>query len=793
MLMESKHVLEFWLISMPVALSAVVCLFAARLDASPAPPPSAPRHDAWIVIGPGGGGAQFHPAINPHDPKKILVNSDMTCSFVSEDGGSSWRMFNLRSPVRLFAWDPLDPKTAYAQTIGLFRTTDAGSTWSLVYPNPSDVKSLIHRGDHGEDVLVTDGSPVEEISALAIDPADSKKLYAAMGAALFSSSDWGKTWRKDAGLSDGCQLICVDPKSARADRTLYIIGAKSVSVREAGKWTEHKGPEGVTRFNTVSAAFPKAGGMPVIYGISGRGWRAAGGVLGAFVSRDGGATWANSAAALAEAIGASESALQFQAVAAAPGVPGVAYVSYRTSGRGSSSAPRLIGVARTDNGGKTWNAVWKDVGETPGANIKDAWLNERYGPDWGENPFNLDVAATSPDICFGTDFGRTMRTTDGGKTWEGVYSKRMSDGGWSTTGLDVSCCYAVHFDPFDAKRMFISYTDIGLFRSETGGSSWLSATDNGVPREWTNACYWVEFDPKVKGLAWAVMSDIHDLPRPKMWRRDGEMSQNGGVMVSTDGGKSWAVTSADIGPATATHILLDPTSPVGGRTLYMCAFGRGVFKSTDNGKTWAAKNDGIDIKAPLAWRITRAGDGTLYLVVFRKTEDGSIGNDGDGALYRSTDGAEHWQKVALPDGVNGPAGIEVDPKDAKALCLAAWGRVNDKGDTGGGVFISADAGKTWKNTLSKDQHIHDVSIDPRNNVYYACGFESNAWRSDDKGQTWTRLKGYNFKWGRRVVPDPQNPDMVFISTFGGSVWYGPAKGDPKAVEDIVTPEVAYTR
>ena len=48
-------------------------------------------------------------------------------------------------------------------------------------------------------------------------------------------------------------------------------------------------------------------------------------------------------------------------------------------------------------------------------------------------------------------------------------------------------------------------------------------------------------------------------------------------------------------------------------------------------------------------------------------------------------------------------------------------------------------------------------------------------------------------WGRGVVPDPGNPDMVFISTFGGSVWYGPAKGDPNAVEDIVTPEAAYTK
>jgi len=32
-----------------------------------------------------------------------------------------------------------------------------------------------------------------------------------------------------------------------------------------------------------------------------------------------------------------------------------------------------------------------------------------------------------------------------------------------------------------------------------------------------------------------------------------------------------------------------------------------------------------------------------------------------------------------------------------------------------------------------------------------------------------------------------------VTTFGGSVWYGPADGDPRAVEDIVTPQVAYGR
>ena len=32
--------------------------------------------------------------------------------------------------------------------------------------------------------------------------------------------------------------------------------------------------------------------------------------------------------------------------------------------------------------------------------------------------------------------------------------------------------------------------------------------------------------------------------------------------------------------------------------------------------------------------------------------------------------------------------------------------------------------------------------------------------------------------------------MIFVLTFGGSVWYGPAEGDPNATDDIVTPAIS---
>jgi hypothetical protein len=83
---------------------------------------------------------------------------------------------------------------------------------------------------------------------------------------------------------------------------------------------------------------------------------------------------------------------------------------------------------------------------------------------------NLAVTSNDPDFCIGTDSGRILRTRDGGLNWEGVCSKRLEDGSYTSTRFDVTTNYGVHFDPFDPKRMFISYTDIGLFRSENGGA-----------------------------------------------------------------------------------------------------------------------------------------------------------------------------------------------------------------------------------------------------------------------------------------------------------------------------------
>jgi photosystem II stability/assembly factor-like uncharacterized protein len=73
-------------------------------------------------------------------------------------------------------------------------------------------------------------------------------------------------------------------------------------------------------------------------------------------------------------------------------------------------------------------------------------------------------------------------------------------------------------------------------------------------------------------------------------------------------------------------------------------------------------------------------------------------------------------------------------------------------------------------------------------VLFACGFESSAWRSTDRGEHWARIPGFNFKWGHRVIPDPEDSKMIYITTYGGSVWHGRVDGIEQPA-DIATPEL----
>ena len=260
-----------------VLMLFVLCLIPARAE----------RPGGFRIIGPGGGGAMFHPTISPHDANTVLVACDMTGSYITHDGGKTWRMFNLRGVVDFFVFDPLDAKTIYAHASGLWRSTDGGELWNLVYPDPSSVRGIEMNSDHSDERILAPPDPLQTISAMAIDPSDSRILYVAAGGkndpGVFISRDYGKTWSKQIELPDRPLHIWVDPRSNARLRTLHLASSKAITTIIGGGITQYSLPGAAS---DVSLGFG-SGPRPTVYATL---------EDGIFVSKDGGASWTKSVA-----------------------------------------------------------------------------------------------------------------------------------------------------------------------------------------------------------------------------------------------------------------------------------------------------------------------------------------------------------------------------------------------------------------------------------------------------------------------------------------------------------------
>jgi len=803
-----KFLIKGFLLITIVCLS--ICIAAER--------ESSARLDSWRILGPGGGGTTVHPTISPHDPKVVVEGCDMTGGYITRNAGESWRMFNLGTAISAFAFDPKAPKVIYAAASALFRSRDEGRTWRMLFPDPLRKTVKNGWGDHAdtiyttEDPLYPSGQNVQ-IHTISVDVSDSSRLYLAMQSrkpgppgstdsevtALLASSDYGRTWKRLLDLPpERVFAIWADGKN---DGRIYVLGESGIFEGRGTDWRRRDAPPGI-KFQSGSIGRDASGHTILFYATASLKRQTTELTGGIYVSNDAGQTWRTSNGALTEFLtgkritgeswGPAESSRPHLGPIRASLQHGFsAYVGLRGMQTKEGDGKPFNGVARTLDGGRTWMIVHRESNQAS-ANFKTSWIESRGVEDgnsiWLDAPYDLAVSPSDPSVCYVTDLFRTYRTLDGGGTWSQVNSIPKGENEWISRGLDVTTHYGVLWDPFNLQRVFIPTTDIGLFRSEDGGESWIGSS-TGIPKTWRNTTYWVVFDPKVKGLMWGAFSGTHDLPRPKMWRRTDPSRFRGGVAVSTDGGKHWTPSNHGMDESAITHILLDPRSPEGSRTLYAAAFGRGVYKSVDHGRTWTLKNDGLaddPRRQPFAWRLTQDSVGALYLVVARRSERGQMGDNNDGAVYKSTDGADHWVPVPLPKGTNGPNAITVDPHDPMRLFLSAWAVATPGGDTGGGVFLSVDGSRTWRRVLAEAQHIYDVTIDPRNtDLLYACGFDQGAFRSSDRGETWQRIRGFNFKWGHRVALDPANPSLIYVATFGGGIWHGPGGGDPSSSEDVV--------
>lgn len=762
----------------------------------------------WQKLGPGGGGFTYMPTFSYNSPDDFLVRCDMTGSYLTRNGGASYQQINFASGASSYAYDPQDSNTIYIGSVALHRSTDGGRTWQQLFPDKAAIKRTFFQGDEAEYGIQTIDSSLYSSSSgsirnIRVDPSQGNALYFSMGPFFFYTADGGRSWRREQ-LQQPIDFIYTNKGGLKNEVFIYTTTARYTFNKSSRTFTHQQLPP------AMSPAFSFTGGVKagtdsmVFYALHHKGETGAEDFAPTelWISRDKGATW-RPATDPVFARPHSTAISSYSNVACAEFDAAHAYlVSNLYEEKKNDGASRYwYGALKTADAGSSWNWVWKGGGGSGRygvkdgegvANLSDAWAGKAFGGEFIQVA-NAGVFPRDGKIAILTDWYRTMKTMDGGKTWAQITSDQQPDGSFTSRGMDVTTTYGVHFDPFDSAHLAISYTDLGFLQSYNGGKSWTRSVE-GVPNEWVNTCFWVVFDPNVKGKLWSAWSGIHDIPRKKMTRNaNWEQRCKGGICVSTDRGRTWKPCNEGMGNnASPTSLVMDPRSPAGNRTFYATVYNKGVFKSMDDGKTWQLMNKGIGANT-CAFELTLAGNGDLYLTVSPSPIfiAGKVQREfHSGAVYKSTDGAQSWTQLNV---VNGrplfPNGMDVDPDDPQRIYLACWsdlelsdliGRkaANATGgnkDLGmeGGIFLSENGGKTWTQVLDKDQYVYDVTADSYHKGRVYCNtFNKAAYRSDDYGKTWKKLKGYDFHWGHRIIIDKYDREKVYITTFGSSVWHG---------------------
>ena len=521
------------------------------------------------------------------------------------DGGKSWTqsLFVDDSTGAIdLALDPSNPRILYAAMwhlrrfpwgmhsggghSGLYKSTDAGDTWTDISANPGLPNTALGR------------------IGVAVSPSNPRRVYATVEApdsagvprgGIFRSDDAGAHWQRTSGdqrwqvRAWSYSTITADPLD---ENTVYVNNLGTWRSRDGGRtWTRIPVPHGDTHLLWIDPKDPKR----MIHANDG----------GGTVSFDGGGTWSTIM---------NQPTSQFYHVTTDNQFP------YRIYGAQQDNSSVSI-ASRSDNGSIT----------------RQDW----YAPAGGESAY-IAVDPTNPDITYGGGYMGEIWRQDRKTQRErnvAVWLDNYDGYGAKDVPYRFAWTFPLFFSPHDPKTLYTSAQY--LFKSTNGGDSWskispdLSRADpktlersggqihgDMTGTEWYAMAFAVAESPLAKGLIWAGSDD-------------------GLLHITRDGGTSWQNVTPPNLPSFTKMSIVEPGHHDAG-TLYIAAnryqqddFKPYLLKTTDYGKTWTHIDAGIPVGAYT--RVIRE-DPVRRGLLFAGTEMG---------VYVSFDDGARWQPLQL--------------------------------------------------------------------------------------------------------------------------------------------------
>jgi photosystem II stability/assembly factor-like uncharacterized protein len=716
----------------------------------------------------------FSLAVSPVDSRQMMINCDMSGTYVSHDAGKTWQMIHhkmLGSSTRCCpVFHPTIADRVYAvsgDTNELRVSDDAGVTWRPV---------------------LKDRPPWREtIGLLFAVGGESDCLLVGTGDGAYATRDGGATWRRCAGVRGkvvGAMAARTQDTTASGPQYNFIATSDGVFRSRNLDGDYAACGTGLPRGAVTSFSGGANGALLRLYAtvecslVDGR---LTGGV---YRSEDAGTSWHS---CLEGGLNvqtrrtdewANGDIPQYRFIGTTDKDPLRVYVHCAGT---SYWPPNHSTVYRSDDGGRTWTAVlFSDprFARRKLYNVEDDYVSRRWGQREQNPPYSMVVSRGDPDVVALCSSGWALRTGDGGRQWKVCQTGPAAEGdsggqAWSCNGLVVTSTWNYYIDPHQAARHYICYTDIGFARSLDAGKTWIW---QGRSLPWHNTVYELAFDPAVPGRIWGAMSNTHDIPNDNVISGRHRVIMQGGVAVSQDFGITWQ--KLDLPAAPGLSVVLDPASPLDARVLYASLFEKGVYKSTDGGRTWQPASQGLgEPRNMRCCKLHRYPDGTLFVLITAKKVEGQLTLDGVG-LYRSTDAAATWSKITGSLPLHWPKDFTVKPGDSRTILLSASGFRGHADE--GGLYRTTDGGQSWNKLVQKGREHFGAFYHPRQPGWLYMTLtegapESGLYLSRDDGATWEPFTTLPFRNIQRVTFDPARPQEIILTTFGSSILRGPAE------------------